>query len=69
VGEIADDVQTVGPAGVDPALLQMDQRIVAVQVIRADGSVVRRSVSAPDVPLIPATVNLSTNQCGRTPAR
>ncbi|MDT5325022.1 MAG: hypothetical protein QOF25_2174 [Mycobacterium sp.] len=53
ISEIADAVQTAGAAGVEPALLQTDQRIVAVQVIRADGSVVRRSASAPDVPLLP----------------
>jgi signal transduction histidine kinase len=53
VSEIADDVQTSGAAGVDPLLLQTDQRVVAVQVIMADGRVVRRSASAPDVPLIP----------------
>jgi len=53
ISEIADAVQTAGPAGVEPALLQTDQRVVAVQIIRADGSVVRRSASAPDVPLLP----------------
>jgi signal transduction histidine kinase len=53
VSEIADDVQAGGAAGVDPLLLQTDQRVVAVQVIMADGRVVRRSASAPDVPLIP----------------
>jgi signal transduction histidine kinase len=53
VSEIADDVQRAGPAGVDPGLLQTDQRVVAVQIIGADGSVARRSASAPDVPLIP----------------
>jgi signal transduction histidine kinase len=53
ISEIAEAVQTAGPAGVEPALLQTDQRVVAVQVITADGSVVRRSASAPDVPLLP----------------
>src|SRR3981189_4581 len=53
ISEIAEAVQSAGPAGVDPELLQTDQRILAVQVIRADGSVVRRSASAPDVPLLP----------------
>jgi signal transduction histidine kinase len=53
MSDVADAVQVAGPAGVEPALLQTDQRILAVQVIRADGMVVRRSDSAPDVPLIP----------------
>jgi signal transduction histidine kinase len=53
VSEIADDVQSAGPAGVEPGLLQTDQRIVAVQIIAADGTVVRRSASAPELPLIP----------------
>ena len=39
--------------GLEPALLQTDQRILAVQVIKADGTVVRRSASAPDIPLMP----------------
>ena len=51
MSDVADAVQVAGPAGVEPALLQTDQRVVAVQVIRADGTVVRRSASAPDVPL------------------
>lgn len=53
VSQIADVVRVAGPAGVEPALLHTDQRVVAVQVIRADGVVVRRSASAPDTPLIP----------------
>jgi signal transduction histidine kinase len=53
MSDVADVVQVAGPAGVEAELLQTDQRIVAVQVIRSDGIVVRRSASAPDVPLIP----------------
>ena len=52
VGEVAQQVTSRGAGGVDPALLQTDQRIVAVQVIAQDGTVVRRSQSAPDTPLV-----------------
>lgn len=53
VAAIADDVRGGGPAGVDAALFDTDERIVAVQVVDAAGRVVRRSTSAPDTPLIP----------------
>ncbi|MDX1892921.1 HAMP domain-containing sensor histidine kinase [Mycolicibacterium sp. 050158] len=52
VGEIARQVGQRGAAGLDPALLHTDQRIVAVQVLAQDGAVVRRSPSAPDTPLL-----------------
>ncbi len=52
VGEVAEQIVNRGAAGVDPAMLSTDQRIVAVQVITTDGTVVRRSQSAPDTPLV-----------------
>jgi signal transduction histidine kinase len=52
VSDVAEQVVSRGAAGVDPVLLQTDQRIVAVQVIRRDGTVVLRSPSAPDTPLV-----------------
>ena len=53
VGEVAAELESDGAAGLDPALLNTDQRILAVQVITPDGTVVRRSASAPDTPLVP----------------
>ncbi|MCV7281013.1 HAMP domain-containing histidine kinase [Mycolicibacterium flavescens] len=53
VAAIAEAVEAGGPGSVDPALLAVDQRIVAVQVIREDGAVVLRSVSAPAAPMVP----------------
>ncbi|TPG33482.1 sensor histidine kinase [Mycolicibacterium hodleri] len=55
VSEVVDQVVDGGAAGVDPALLDTDQRIVAVQVITPEGTVVRRSQSAPDTPLVAMT--------------
>jgi len=52
VSEISAEVVERGAVGLDPALLATDQRIVAVQVIARDGTVVRRSRSAPDTPLV-----------------
>jgi signal transduction histidine kinase len=37
----------------DDSLLHTDQRVFAVQVIDADGTVIRRSASTPDQPLLP----------------
>jgi hypothetical protein len=53
VGEVAANLESDGAAGLDPALLNTDPRILAVQVITPDGTVVRRSASAPDTPLVP----------------
>src|ERR1700754_2626497 len=53
VSEVAADVEADGATGLDPGLLGTDQRILAVQVITSDGTVVRRSSSAPDKPLVP----------------
>ncbi len=53
VSELAEEIMTAGPAGIDADQLSTDERIVAVQVIAADGTVVRRSPTAPETPLIP----------------
>jgi signal transduction histidine kinase len=53
VRDIATALQTDIPADLDSALLTTDQRVVAVQLIGTDGTVVQRSASAPDKPLIP----------------
>lgn len=53
VSEVAAALQAGGAAALDPALLSTDERILAVQVITEDGTVVRRSPSAPDTPLMP----------------
>lgn len=55
MGAIAQQVAQRGPDGVDPALFDTDPRVVAIQVIAADGAVVRRSQSAPDTPLLART--------------
>ena len=55
VGEVAADLESDDAVGLDPGLLSTDQRILAVQVITPDGTVVRRSPSAPDTPLVPIT--------------
>jgi signal transduction histidine kinase len=53
VEALAEEVRFAGPDAVDPALLDTDERIVAVQIISSDGSVVRHSASAPTTPLLP----------------
>ncbi len=53
VADIAAALDSDGAAKLDSGLLAPDQRIVAVQIIAPDGTVVRKSPSAPDTPLIP----------------
>jgi signal transduction histidine kinase len=53
VGDVAASLETGGAAGLDPDLLSTDERILAVQIITPDGTVVRRSSSAPDTPMVP----------------
>ena len=53
VGDVAANLEAGGAAGLDPALLSTDERILAVQVITPAGTVVRRSPSAPDTPMVP----------------
>jgi signal transduction histidine kinase len=55
VHDIATALQTDSIVDLDSALLTTDQRVVAVQLISADGTVVQRSASAPDTPLTPIT--------------
>lgn len=64
VGRLRDvvaDLQTNAPADLESAVVATDQRVVAVQVIDATGTVVRRSASAPSAPLVlPASVGTGT---------
>jgi signal transduction histidine kinase len=53
VGEVAAEVESRGTGRLDPQLLRTDERILAVQVIAADGRVVQRSASAPETPMVP----------------
>ena len=53
VGDVAAALESGGATGLDPGLLATDQRILAVQVITPGGTVVARSSSAPDAPLVP----------------
>ncbi len=53
VGEVAAEVESDGTGQLDPQLLRTDERILAVQVIAADGRVVQRSASAPETPMVP----------------
>ncbi|MBJ7341335.1 ATP-binding protein [Mycolicibacterium sp.] len=52
VGDVAEQIVAGGTTAVDPALLDTDQRIVAVQVLTPEGAVVLRSLSAPETPLV-----------------
>jgi signal transduction histidine kinase len=53
VGDIVAALDFDTAAQLDDALLLTDQRVFYVQVIGSDGTVLRRSASAPDHPLIP----------------
>ncbi len=53
VTEVATALRSDGESGLADDLLRTDERIVAVQVMNAGGSVVARSASAPDTPLVP----------------
>lgn len=54
VRDISKALQSESFDALDDALLTTDQRVVATQVIGPDGSVVKRSGSAPKTPLVPA---------------
>ena len=57
VGDIVAALRYDSPTELDAALLDTDQRVVAVQVIDSSGTVVRGSASAPDDALIaPPTI-------------
>ena len=53
VSDIASALDSGGIAEISPSLLAPDQRILAVQIIAPDGTVVRKSPTAPDTPLMP----------------
>lgn len=55
VRNIAEDLQSEPPDGLDSGLLSTDQHVVAVQLVASDGKVIKRSGSAPDIPLVPVT--------------
>ncbi|HEX4560102.1 MAG TPA: HAMP domain-containing sensor histidine kinase [Mycobacterium sp.] len=66
-GRVRDIVAALAldkPSELDATLLTTDQRVVAVQIIDANGTVVGRSDSAPDTPLIPVTSFGSTMRTG-----
>ncbi|MCV7357772.1 sensor histidine kinase [Mycolicibacterium fluoranthenivorans] len=53
VARAAAVIAARGPAALDAELLATDTRVLAVQVIGADGTVLHRSPGAPGTPLIP----------------
>ncbi|KRD20542.1 histidine kinase [Mycobacterium sp. Root265] len=53
VARAAAVIAARGPAALDAELLATDTRVLAVQVIGADGTVLHRSPGAPSTPLIP----------------
>lgn len=53
VGDVAAGLQSDTAQDLDSSLLTTDQRIVVVQVLNAQGAVMRSSPSAPHVPLVP----------------
>jgi signal transduction histidine kinase len=55
VRNIAEDLQSEPPDGLDSGLLTTDQHVVAVQLVTPDGKVIKRSGAAPDTPLVPVT--------------
>lgn len=55
VTDVAAEVETDGVAQMEPQALRTDERILAVQVISADGRVVAQSDSAPNTPMIPVS--------------
>ena len=55
VADVAAEVQTDGVSHMEPQGLRTDERVLAVQVISADGRVVARSNSAPNTPMVPVS--------------
>lgn len=53
VRDVAQALGSASTADLDHALSTTDERVVAIQVIGPDGSVVRRAGSAPAAPLVP----------------
>jgi signal transduction histidine kinase len=55
VNDVAAEVETDDVARMEPRMLRTDERILAVQVMAADGTVVARSDSAPNTPMVPVS--------------
>lgn len=55
VRDLVKELESEPPATLDGTLFSTDQRVVAVQLIGPDGTVVKRSRSAPGTPLVPVT--------------
>ncbi|HTI78617.1 MAG TPA: HAMP domain-containing sensor histidine kinase [Mycobacterium sp.] len=55
VADVGAEVESDGVHQMEPQVLHTDERILAVQVIAADGTVVAQSDSAPDTPMIPVS--------------
>jgi signal transduction histidine kinase len=55
VADVAAEVQTDGVNHMEPQGLRTDERVLAVQVVSADGRVVARSNSAPNTPMVPVS--------------
>ena len=55
VADVAAEVESDGVHRMEAQVLHTDERILAVQVIAADGTVVAQSDSAPDTPMIPVS--------------
>jgi signal transduction histidine kinase len=53
VADVGAEVESDGVARMESQVLRTDERILAVQVISADGTVVAQSDSAPDTPMVP----------------
>lgn len=66
VRAVAAALRNANPGELDKALLATDNRLVAVQILRSDGTVVRRTGIAPPKPLMPidelTSLNASTPQ-------
>jgi signal transduction histidine kinase len=67
VRDLAADLNEDSPADIDDPLLATDQRIAAVQVIAQDGTVLRRSESAPTMPLVPIDTVSASLRVGMRP--
>lgn len=72
VGDIVAALEFDTAAELDDAVLATDQRVFSVQVVGADGTVLRRSATAPDVPIPPVSEFGETMRSGlsddRSPA-
>lgn len=55
LNDVAAEVETDDVARMEPRVLRTDERILAVQVMAVDGTVVARSDSAPATPMVPVS--------------